>query len=28
MAVQDGFVYCQQKSEDETITLVKYLIEK
>jgi len=28
MAVQEGFVYCQEKSEDETITLVKYLIEK
>jgi hypothetical protein len=28
MAVQDGAVFCQEKSDDETITVVKYRIEK
>lgn len=28
MAVQEGFLFCQEKNEDETITIVKYRIEK
>lgn len=28
MAVQDGAVFCQEKNEDETITIVKYGITK
>jgi len=28
MAVRDGAVFCQEKKEDETITVVKYRIEK
>ncbi len=27
MAVREGFVFCQEKNEDETITIVKYKID-
>ncbi len=28
MAVHDGFIFCMEKNEDETITIVKYRIER
>jgi hypothetical protein len=28
MAFREGFVFCQEKNEDETITIVKYRIDK
>ncbi len=28
MAVKEGFLFCQEKNEDETITIVKYRIDK
>jgi hypothetical protein len=28
MAVQDGAIFCQEKNEDETITIVKYKIDE